>query len=322
MNHAKNMSAIFRQQRFHHSTPVVQAAFGHCQRCDIVHHLPTTDEARVAALALRKEILSTGRIDFDERVGATASYYNSTRGIPSSSVVSPLSSRSLIDRRGKMFGVLIASDPTSGEKVTLKSFAGAVDGYWLVPGWAPPLFGTTLDDVPGYRAASEAVALLSADLAAAEARGERGQAASIKAERTRLSRLGGLAVRRATRVVNFRGQEAELAAVYNHLSSPPSLWQGPRGRARATGGSPDAAESPPQPEPPAGLGHCAAAKLVAWASRRGLRPLSVAEVFVGRQARSNGSINGREAGDGDLHDACAPRCQPVMGFMLCGLGRP
>jgi hypothetical protein len=39
---------------------------GHCARCDIKHSLPTTDEARQAALELRGRMIESGRIDVDE----------------------------------------------------------------------------------------------------------------------------------------------------------------------------------------------------------------------------------------------------------------
>lgn len=48
---------------------------------------------------------------------------------------------------GQMFGVLVCADPnkkfsSSGENVILKAFSGQFNSHWNVPGWVPPLLDT------------------------------------------------------------------------------------------------------------------------------------------------------------------------------------
>jgi tRNA pseudouridine32 synthase/23S rRNA pseudouridine746 synthase len=59
-----------------------------------------------------------------------------------------------------------------------------------------------------------------------------------------------------------------------------------------------------------GTGDCCAPKLLHAAQRAGLRPLAMAEVWFGAP------IHGRV--EGCAYDACQERCQPLLGFMLCG----
>ena len=64
-----------------------------------------------------------------------------------------------------------------------------------------------------------------------------------------------------------------------------------------------------------GTGECAAPKLLQDAARRGLQPLSLAEVWVGV------SQSDPERVEGQLYPACIERCHPILGFMMCGAER-
>ena len=59
-----------------------------------------------------------------------------------------------------------------------------------------------------------------------------------------------------------------------------------------------------------GTGDCCAPKLLHAAQSEKLRPLAMAEVWFG--APIHGRVEGR------AYDACQERCQPLLGFMLCG----
>jgi hypothetical protein len=85
-------------------------------------------------------------------------------------------------------------------------------------------------------------------------------------------------------LVNFRGEQAPLMKVF--------LGKG---------------------APPAGTGDCCAPKLLHHAARHGLRPEGLAEVYWGRP---NASATRQHGG---LYPACAEKCRPILGFMLCGL---
>lgn len=65
--------------------------------------------------------------------------------------------------------------------------------------------------------------------------------------------------------------------------------------------------------PPAGTGECAAPKLLQYAYRKGLRPLCMAEFWIGA------SPMGELRRDGNFYGSCKGKCGPLLGFMLQGL---
>ncbi len=65
---------------------------------------------------------------------------------------------------------------------------------------------------------------------------------------------------------------------------------------------------------PTGAGDCCAPKLLNEAAKRKLMPMSLAEIFWGRTNRSG------TRQQGEFYTPCAEKCQPVLGFMLCGIG--
>jgi tRNA pseudouridine32 synthase/23S rRNA pseudouridine746 synthase len=64
---------------------------------------------------------------------------------------------------------------------------------------------------------------------------------------------------------------------------------------------------------PTGAGDCCAPKLIQAAIRLGWQIESMAEIWLGAAPASG------QREHGSLHGACAEKCQPLLGFMLCGL---
>ncbi|MEP0834045.1 pseudouridine synthase [Microcoleus sp. AS-A8] len=62
---------------------------------------------------------------------------------------------------------------------------------------------------------------------------------------------------------------------------------------------------------PTGTGDCCAPKLIHYAATQGLKPLAMAEFWWGES--SGNKVQG------EFYEACAERCQPLMGFLLSGL---
>ena len=301
-------------------------AFGYCARCQQVHIIPTTSKALKAAAALVHVLETTGRLDFDasSQWNPDNSSNHNKKDFGNHEVClreydARLSVRSLVEERGKMLGVLVCSDPraattsldhkgsgsgASTNFVVLKAFSGKVNGYWNVPGWAPSLYGTALyggapEDIPRFAALQKDVAdamALEAPLIEQQIEGEgadgedaskfRGSAVAAKLQRQSLSREALAVLREYQIVANFRGEARTLAQV--HLA----------GEAKV----------------PVGTGDCCATKLIAEAQVRGLVPLGIAEFYFGKRARAKTRVE-----EGTWYDACAPRCQQVLGFMLCGL---
>ena len=196
-----------------------------------------------------------------------------------------------------MLGVLVATDPrapAAGGKpstVVLKAFSGKLNGHWTVPGWAPALYGTAEfggapEDIPRFAALQVAVAAAMAVEADLAARGERGAATSAKLSRQDLSRQGLAVLRSAQTVRNFRGDSATVAQAFLAVEN----------------------------KVPVGTGDCCAPKLVAWAQALGLQPTGIAEFYFCKRARNLTRVR-----EHVWYDACEPRCQQILGFMLCGL---
>ncbi|MBU3948380.1 MAG: hypothetical protein KJ826_09200 [Proteobacteria bacterium] len=66
---------------------------------------------------------------------------------------------------------------------------------------------------------------------------------------------------------------------------------------------------------PTGAGDCCAPKLLNAAVKQKLLPKSLAEFFWGRANRSGTRQQGR------FCTPCSEKCQPILGFMLCGIKR-
>jgi len=64
---------------------------------------------------------------------------------------------------------------------------------------------------------------------------------------------------------------------------------------------------------PTGAGDCCAPKLLNAAAEQKLTPKSLAEIYWGGTNRSCSRMQGT------FYTACAEKCQPILGFMLCGI---
>ena len=68
--------------------------------------------------------------------------------------------------------------------------------------------------------------------------------------------------------------------------------------------------------PPAGAGDCCAPKLLQWAYAHGLRPVALAEFWLG--APPPGEVRRHM----QFYPPCRSKCRPILEFMLQGLGAP
>ncbi len=63
---------------------------------------------------------------------------------------------------------------------------------------------------------------------------------------------------------------------------------------------------------PGGVGDCCAPKLLTHAAHLGLEPRGLVEFFWGEAAHLENRVSGR------FYFPCESRCQPLLGFLLCG----
>jgi hypothetical protein len=182
-------------------------------------------------------------------------------------------------QRGKMFGVLECLDQC-GSRSWLYAFSGQFNGEWLVDGWAPPLF-----DLQAFRQINDPVEKQIKTLGEKLRGLPAGSREHISAARRRrqLSRQLMTDIHDLYQLQNFTGERATLHEA--------SILQGGK---------------------PSGTGDCCAPKLLHLAAINGLQPLSLAEFYFGRSNRSGTRKHGR------FYAPCSDKCQPLLGFLLCG----
>ena len=64
---------------------------------------------------------------------------------------------------------------------------------------------------------------------------------------------------------------------------------------------------------PTGTADCCAPKLLDYAAKHNLKPLGLAEFYWGKENKSGTRKHG------EFYPCCESKCQPILGFMLCGI---
>ena len=278
------------------------AAAGWCTHCQREHRLARTPEAEQHALALLASIDAAGRFDFEEPTGEKRFQTEACTG-------------------GKMLGVLTCEGGT-----VLRAFSGMLGGSWHCPGWVGPVASLTLEDTT----ASVRFARIVEHVQLAKEASD--EPARIEHSRIHGALSAELSTDLAASVVlrNWRGDEVALPDLLERRQQ----------------------QLPTTRRPPWGVGDCAAPKLLHAAHALGLRPTGLAELWHAppapnptltlitlpialalalalaltrheppsrRGSRGPGGSSPRRREHGSLHPACQERCEPIMGFLLCGL---
>ena len=180
---------------------------------------------------------------------------------------------------GQMFGVLVGED-LQGKTVVLRAFSCQYNGIWQVEGWAPPLFPLVT-----YKKimvpGDRQLKDLGKQLTALSPASDEAQ--DLKRQRKQLSQELMKKLHALYKVWNFKGETRSLAEFFTHARGIPT-----------------------------GAGDCCAPKLLNQAAQMKLRPLGLAEFYWGKANRS-GTRQHEE-----FYGSCADKCQPMLGFMLCG----
>lgn len=185
--------------------------------------------------------------------------------------------------RGKMFGVMPCQTAEGGQ-VLLRAFSGQYNGLWEVRGWAPPLFDVEIFDTI-YKDIEPQIKELGRKIQTATPDSPH-QKALLHA-RKELSRRWMTTIQGLYTLHNFRGQTRPLSLAFTGLGGIPT-----------------------------GTGDCCAPKLFHQAQKENLRPLGLAEFYWGRENASGTRLHGQ------FYSACAEKCAPILGFLLCGLDSP
>jgi hypothetical protein len=183
------------------------------------------------------------------------------------------------EARGKMFGALVGAD-AKGRAVTLYAFSGQYNGHWTVPGWVGPVFSTADFDRIN-RPAEKAIKKIGERIDRLPRNDP--TCTTLKKERKHRSQQLMQEIFDLYRLRNFRGETAPLVSIF----MKPGL-------------------------PPTGTGDCCAPKLLHHAACNHIRPTGMAEFYWGLENAS------RTRSHGEFYVPCASKCQPILGFLLCG----
>jgi len=267
--------------------------YGYCPDCDEVHYL-TEGNSRRYALELMAELEENKRIDFH-------------RPDPE-----PLFSTDCLwgKRGGQMFGVLECVDG-DGNTVVLRAFSGQFNTRWQAEGWVSPTF-----DLAGYSQLmakiESTVEQMTADIESCkqqsdhyrckfeEAMGSGGRATQKDWRRQMKAALKALDLAKKNRrtysqsmmkvfldlyqLQNFKGNQRSILNVFYEDRGIPT-----------------------------GTGDCCAPKLLHAAAQKRLTPLGLTEFYFGRENKSSTRFHK------EFYPGCKNKCQPILGFMLCGL---
>ncbi len=182
--------------------------------------------------------------------------------------------------RGQMFGILEFRAP-DGSHGVLRAFSGQYNGQWQVEGWAPPLFDeSTWQQV--NQIGEPQIKKLGRQIKKLADHDPFRKELILK--RRALSQQLMKDLHATYLLTNFRGESKTLADVFLGSSGMPT-----------------------------GTGDCCAPKLLNYAAKHNLTPLGISEFYLGKENRSQTKEHGA------FYPSCNSKCQPILGFLLCGL---
>ena len=175
-------------------------------------------------------------------------------------------------KTGQMFGICVCKD-TNGNGVVLKAFSGQYNSIWNVDGWVPPL----LDEAEFYRQSAESDKKIHelTDLIESGTLPEP-ELKELKKKRKQLSADSMRQIFDLYRIHCFTGETKRFGDIM-----------------------------PDGQMPPTGCGECCAPKLLSFAAKNGLHPISLAEFYYGK-----------ENSNGKKHKQFYPPCDEKCSFIL------
>lgn len=179
-----------------------------------------------------------------------------------------------------MFGVMTYLD-RFGHIDFIPAFSGQYNGKWELKGWAPPLF-----EVKEFNALTEEfdpqIKLLGNEILRLPVSSPERKTKQL--QRKKISQQLMKDIHNLYKINNFKG---ETRTIYQAFQSSNGI--------------------------PTGAGDCCAPKLLNYAAINNLTPLGIAEFYWGKENRS------QTRQQGNYYTSCTDKCQPLLGFMLCGL---
>ena len=273
--------------------PKDATCYGYCTTCDEVHYL-AEGNSRKYALELIAKIEQNKRIDFH--------------------TLDPdpiFSTDCLWEKRGgQMFGVLECVD-ADGKTVVLRAFSGQFNTHWQAEGWVSPAFDLKeydqilpkvksavqqmTDDIDSCKQKADQCKLKFEEAMRSGGRTEQKDYRKHMREALKTFDLSKKKRRTYSQSMMFVFQDLyQLQNFKGEKQSILNVFYEDRGV-------------------PIGSGDCCAPKLLHAAAQKGLKPLGLTEFYFGKENKSSTKHHK------EFYSCCKNKCQPILGYMLCGL---
>lgn len=210
-----------------------------------------TEAATEECLKLMQSLDLTQRLDFD---------------VPKEQANASFSTKHILDEScGQMFGVLVCENE-KGERINLKAFSGQYNSQWEVPGWVSPCFSVDAwkEEVafsdPKIKALTKKIE--GSLVNGLDPAGEKGK--ELHALRLQRKKLSQESLLRIYKSYNFTCFDKSVITYSNLVNSETELLS-----------------------IPTGTGECCGPKLLNYAYKNNLKPLSLAEFFYGTEPHSH-----------------------------------
>lgn len=208
-------------------------------------------------------------------------------------------------QEGKMFGVLIVAD-ADDQLHFLAAYSGELAGDNRWPWFVPPVYDLLHPD-SYFQEEQRVITSINADIRRLEDANSNDDfqhtIARLKEERKTRSQALQRWLFGQYRMLSAEGNEANLLSIFDEYYTHHSPVN-PTGK-KSNAATPKL--------PPSGSGECCAPKLLQAAFASHLRPIAMAEFWIGRPPKDELRI------DGHYYPACSGKCRPILGHMLRGL---
>lgn len=198
------------------------------------------------------------------------------------------------EKSGKMFGVMIVE--AEGKRYYLAAFSGMIGGTYLQEGFVPPVYN--LQTEGSYFKQEEAnISAINQRIANGE------DTAELRKERKQRSIALQQWLFEQFHLLNANGESKSLTSLFENQPQILTAEEYFNGKRQVQAVS----------RIPSGAGECCAPKLLQYAYQHQLRPLCMAEFWLGPSPKDEVRI------DGQYYPACNSKCKPILRHMLEGL---
>jgi len=198
------------------------------------------------------------------------------------------------EKSGKMFGVMIVE--AEGKRYYLAAFSGMIGGTYLQEGFVPPVYN--LQTEGSYFKQEEA------NISAINHRIANGKdTENLRRERKQRSIALQQWLFEQFHLLNAKGESKSLISLFENQPQILTAEEYFNGKRQVQMGS----------RIPSGAGECCAPKLLQYAYQHQLKPLCMAEFWLGPSPKDEVRI------DSQYYPACHSKCKPILRHMLEGL---